>query len=75
MTRIKCFKCGDIIESDGYGKFVQCSCGSCYIDETEYYCRVGGDFGQYFVERDNEWILAKDYIKEQQDGTGESDKT
>lgn len=75
LTKIKCFKCGDVIQSDGNGKFVQCSCGGCYIDETKYYCRVGGNFDTYFVEKDGDWILAKDYIKEQQDGTRESDKT
>ena len=62
MTKIKCIYCNDIIQSDGNGKYVQCKCGNCYIDETKYYCRVGGNFDTYFVEKDNEWILAKDYI-------------
>ena len=73
LTQIKCFKCGDIIKSDGYGKFAQCSCGSCYIDETKYYCRVGGDFEDYAVLKNNEWKPATEYLKEQQDGTRESD--
>lgn len=64
MTKIKCLKCGDTIESNGRGKWVQCSCHSCYIDETEYYCRVGGNFEDYAVEKDGQWILAKDYLKE-----------
>ena len=61
MNKIKCLKCGDEIQSDGYGKFVSCSCNSCYIDETEYYCRVGGDLDKIEIEKDGEWILLKDY--------------
>ena len=64
MNKIKCLKCGDIIESDGYGKFVQCKCKSCYIDETAYYCRIGGEFDQIQIEKNNEWVLLKDYDKE-----------
>lgn len=41
MTKIKCLECGDILKGDGKGTFMQCSCKSIYIDETEYYCRVG----------------------------------
>lgn len=67
MTKIKCLKCGDIIESDGKGKWVECSCHSCYIDETEYYCRVGGDFDKLEVEKDGQWILASEYLKENED--------
>ena len=66
MTKIKCLKCGDIIESDGKGKWVQCSCGACYIDETKYYCRVGGNFDTYEVEQDGKWILASEYLKEKE---------
>ena len=63
MTKIKCLKCGDIIESDGHGKWVNCSCNSCYIDETDYYCRVGGNFDEYEIFENNEWILFKDYLE------------
>lgn len=63
MTKIKCLECGDIIESDGYGKWVSCSCGKCYIDETDYYCRVGGDPNKMEVEDNGEWVLSKDYIE------------
>lgn len=52
MTKIKCTHCGDIIESDGKGKFVQCSCGKIYIDETEYYCRIGGGKGDFTMIRE-----------------------
>lgn len=42
--KIRCKKCRDIIEGDKKGKFIQCNCKSCYIDETEHYCRLGGEF-------------------------------
>lgn len=41
--KIKCKKCGDILEGDKKGTFIMCSCKSCYIDETKYYCRIGGE--------------------------------
>lgn len=41
--KIKCLKCNDIIEGDKKGTFIQCRCKSCYIDETKYYVRVGGN--------------------------------
>lgn len=44
--KIMCKKCKDVIEGDGKGTFVQCSCKSCYIDETPYYCRVGGNLDE-----------------------------
>lgn len=42
-AKIKCKKCGTIAEGDRRGSLISCECGACYIDETEYYCRVGGD--------------------------------
>ena len=71
MTKIKCLKCNTIIESDGKGKWVACKCGDCYIDETDYYCRVGGDFDKYEVEVDGKWILAKEYINRGQKNESE----
>lgn len=41
--KLKCKKCGDIIEGDKKGTFIQCKCKSCYIDETKWYVRVGGN--------------------------------
>lgn len=43
MTKIKCKKCLEVLEGDGKGTFKQCKCKSCYIDETKWYCRVGGN--------------------------------
>ena len=42
-TRIKCLKCNDIIEGDKKGHLISCKCNACYIDETPFYCRIGGD--------------------------------
>lgn len=39
--KIRCKKCNYIIEGDKKGTFITCKCGNCYIDETEYYVRVG----------------------------------
>lgn len=53
MTKIKCLECGDILTGDGRGTFFQCQCGNIYIDETEYYCRVGfKDSTKYKVLKD-----------------------
>lgn len=41
--KIKCKKCGDVLEGDKKGTFIQCKCKSCYIDETKWYVRVGGN--------------------------------
>lgn len=64
MTKIKCLKCGDIIESDGHGKWVQCTCHSCYIDETDYYCRIGGDSKFMEIEKNGQWVNFNDHLKE-----------
>ena len=39
--KIKCLICGDVLKGDQKGTFMTCSCKNIYIDETEYYCRVG----------------------------------
>lgn len=41
--KIKCKKCGNIIEGDKKGHLIFCECKSCYIDETPYYWRIGGN--------------------------------
>lgn len=53
MTKIKYKHCNDIIESKYSGQFVQCSCGKIYIDETEYYCRVGGNLGDFELVKED----------------------
>lgn len=43
MAKIKCNHCGDILEGDMKGTYIQCSCGRCAIDETPYYWRIIGN--------------------------------
>ena len=52
-NRIKCLKCGDIIESMHRHDFVQCSCGACFVDGGHDYMRIGGNDGDW--EDLSEW--------------------
>lgn len=49
MTKIKCNKCGDIIEGDKKGTYIKCSCKTIAIDETEYYYRIIGNLEDFEV--------------------------
>lgn len=41
-NRIRCKKCGDIIESKSVHDYVECSCGACAVDGGhDYLKRVG----------------------------------
>ena len=51
--KVECLSCGETIFSDYNGGFVTCSCQKCYIDETDGYCRVGGDIETYKLFRKN----------------------
>lgn len=52
--KIKCKKCGDIIEGDKRGTLIECKCKACYIDETKYYVRVGGNLEDIEEIKENE---------------------
>lgn len=39
----KCPHCNDTFASSRSGEWVACKCGKCYVDQTLYYIRVGGD--------------------------------
>lgn len=41
-AKYQCPDCRDIIFSRSPGEFVRCSCEACFVDQTEYYIRVGG---------------------------------
>ena len=41
-NRIKCLKCGDIIESKHVHDFKFCSCGNIFVDGGLEYSRIGG---------------------------------
>ena len=41
-NRIRCLKCGDIIESKTVHDYVECSCGACAVDGGHDYLRRCG---------------------------------
>ncbi len=41
-NKVKCVKCGDIIESYHRHDFVKCSCGAIFVDGGKDYLRRGG---------------------------------
>lgn len=58
-TSIICPDCNDEIYSHFSGHYNSCSCGKCFVDETEHYCRHG-EFGSVGVvdERNFIWTTA-----------------
>lgn len=42
----RCKSCGGIMYSKYRGHFSTCSCGN-FIDQTEYYARLGGKFDDF----------------------------
>lgn len=50
MAKIKCKKCGDVIESKSRHDFVWCSCKSTGIDGGKDYVKVSGN------PDDIEWV-------------------
>lgn len=53
--KIKCKKCGDIIQGDRKGNFIMCKCGACAIDENPYYIRLIG-MKEDYEEIKEEWV-------------------
>lgn len=49
MGKIKCLKCGDIIESRRTHEMVWCSCCSCAVDGGNEYLKVTGEVGSFSV--------------------------
>lgn len=45
--KYKCTKCGDILQSKYPGHYVECSCGTCMVDCTPDYVRLGG--GKFLI--------------------------
>ena len=72
MAKIKCNHCGDILEGDKRGTYIQCSCGKCAIDETPYYFRLIGDFGDYEVLEPKETKEEFEDAEKEQEKMGES---
>jgi len=40
--KLRCKKCGDVVEGDKRGTFIECKCKSIAIDETKWYTRLIG---------------------------------
>ena len=74
MAKIKCNYCGDILEGDKRGTYISCSCGKCAIDETPYYFRLIGDFGDYEVlePKETKEEFENDIRKSEQEENGEN---
>lgn len=65
--KIRCKKCGDIVEGDGKGHCISCKCENCYVDETDGYFRIGGDFENIEVFINDGLVTNFDeYVKSQQ---------
>ena len=48
--KVQCKVCKKIIFSSVSGRFTTCDCENyVFIDQTEYYCRIGGDASQYDI--------------------------
>ena len=45
--KLLCKKCGDIIEGDKRGTFIECKCKSIAIDEIKWYTRLIGNPEDY----------------------------
>jgi len=53
MARIKCLKCGKILESKFRHDFQECECGN-FVDGGNDYCRIGGDLEFIKILNDEE---------------------
>lgn len=55
----KCNKCGDVIQSVHRNDFVECECGSIFVDGGNEYMRAGGameDFTPLYVSTDKPYV-------------------
>ena len=54
--KIRCKKCGGIIEGDKKGTYITCKCKSIAIDETEYYWRINGNIEDFEEVKEDELV-------------------
>jgi len=54
--KIRCKHCGDVIEGDKRGTYIQCKCGKCAVDETEYYWRIIANREDFEEVKENECV-------------------
>lgn len=51
--KIKCKKCGEVIEGDKKGTYIACKCKAIAIDETPYYVRINGNIEDFEEVKEN----------------------
>lgn len=51
--KIKCKKCGEVIEGDKKGTYITCKCKTIAIDETPYYVRINGNIEDFEEVKEN----------------------
>ena len=56
-NRIKCLKCGDVIESTFRHDFRTCSCEACFVDGGHDYQRFGGNFDDIMIVKDDDTLV------------------
>ncbi len=49
MAKVKCKKCGDIIQSKSVHNFVSCKCGAVAVDGGNDYLRICGEKKDYEI--------------------------
>ena len=54
--KIRCKKCGEIIEGDKKGTYITCKCKAIAIDETEYYWRINGNIEDFEEVKEDELV-------------------
>lgn len=52
---IRCKRCDTVLVGDKKGTCLTCKCGDTYLDETEYYWRIGGDPDKIEYWEDKQW--------------------
>ena len=61
MSKAKCLKCNDIIESKHRHDFVRCSCNEIFLDGGDEYIRAGAnDLNNILIENNSEFFAALD---------------
>jgi len=55
MEKVKCNKCGDVLEADGFVKFTYCKCKKTFVDGlgVKDMYRVGGE--KPLTKKGNKW--------------------
>ena len=54
--KIRCKKCGEVIEGDKKGTYITCKCKAIAIDETEYYWRINGNIEDFEEVKEDELV-------------------